>query len=436
MKPLTLYWFRRDLRCHDNAGFFEALRQHENVQPLFIFDPNILTELPRNDARVTFIHRSLEAMNETFRRQGSSIRVMHEAPLQAFRRLLAEGPVTAVYTNHDYEPYAKERDETVRKLLTEAGVPMHTFRDQVIFEKDEVVKEDGTPYTVFTPFSKKWKAQLNEKRLASCPSETLLHRLHPSNHPFPTLQDLGFDASPIPFPPTEVSDTVLTHYHETRDIPGIAGTSKLSMHLRFGTVSVRALTRKARATNEKFLNELIWREFYQYILWHFPGNVQHAFKPAYDRIQWRSNMADFEAWCEGRTGYPIVDAGMRELKATGWMHNRVRMITASFLCKHLLLDWRLGEAWFARHLLDFDLASNNGGWQWCAGCGVDAAPYFRVFNPYLQTEKFDPELRYIREWVPELDTPSYPKPIVDHSMARQRCLDTYKVALDPNLILR
>lgn len=429
MKSTALFWFRRDLRLNDNAGLFHALRQHKQVQPVFIFDPNILRELPSNDARVEFIHQTLSSIHRQLQSVGSSLKVIHATPEEAFQQLAEEFHPDAVYCNHDYEPYATQRDAAIRAQLAQKNITLHTFKDQVIFEKEEVLKDDGSPYTVFTPYSKKWKALVQEQHLVSFPSEALLQHLAPSQYPFPALTDLGFSPSGLSFPQPQTDANLIAHYHETRDYPYLQGTSRLSIHLRFGTISIRTLSRFACEHNEKFLNELIWREFYQYILWHFPNVVHAAFKPAYDHIQWRNQATDFEAWCQGRTGYPLVDAGMRELNATGWMHNRVRMVVASFLTKHLLIDWRWGEAYFAEKLLDFDLASNNGGWQWAAGCGVDAAPYFRVFNPTLQALKFDPQNRYIRQWVPEFETLTYSAPIVDHSMARERCLKVYQAAV-------
>jgi deoxyribodipyrimidine photo-lyase len=284
---------------------------------------------------------------------------------------------------------------------------------------------------VYTPYSKKWKAALTSFYTKSYPVEKYsgnFLKLKPL--PFPELEEIGFSKSGITFPERKIKQTIIEKYHLQRDIPGLDGTSRLSVHLRFGTVSIRKLIQVALKKNEKWLNELIWRDFYHMILWHFPHVVTKAFKPAYDQIEWRNDPDEFKAWCEGKTGYPIVDAGMRELNQTGYMHNRVRMIVASFLTKHLLIDWRWGEAYFAKKLLDFDLAANNGGWQWAAGSGCDAAPYFRVFNPYIQTEKFDSDRTYIKRWVPEVETPSYPKPIVDHAFARERVLSAYKVALE------
>ncbi len=435
MNAINLFWFRRDLRIEDNTALFYALQQNEPVLPVFIFDPHILQELPANDRRVSFIYQCLETLQNQIQQTGSSLVVLFETPEKAFESLLAQYPIKAVFTNHDYEPYAIQRDEEIKTYLLKKGISFRSYKDQVIFEKSEVTKEDGKPYTVYTPYSKKWKSLCTPAHLESKPSETLLSRLLTIDNPlpFPTLKSMGFDTIPFPIPPIHPATSTIQAYHQQRDIPSIEGTSKLSIHLRFGTISIRQLVRRAYAENEKFLNELIWREFYMQILWHFPHVVTHSFKPAYDRIAWRNNEKEFQSWCQGKTGYPIVDAGMRQLNETGWMHNRVRMIVASFLTKHLLIDWRWGETYFARHLNDFELSSNNGGWQWAAGSGVDAAPYFRVFNPYLQTLKFDPDLRYIRHWVPEFDSLQYVEPIVDHDMARKRCLAVYKAALDKNI---
>ncbi|MBL7765321.1 MAG: deoxyribodipyrimidine photo-lyase [Chitinophagaceae bacterium] len=431
MKKLAIFWFRRDLRLDDNTALFHALSAYEEVLPIFIFDSNILHELPRNDSRVSFIYDTLQSIHNQLLSLGSGLKILHNTPENAFKDLLTTYSPDAVFTNHDYEPYARERDQNIRKLLDLHGIPLLTFKDQVIFEFNEVLKEDGTPYTVYTPYSKKWKAKLNGIPPVELNTSSQSSHFRPfdENYPFPALSEFGFNPGEYFIPTSANKDAIIKQYHETRDIPSLEGTTQLGIHLRFGTISIRQLVAQAMSMNEKFLNELIWREFYQQILWHFPHVVSSSFKKDYDHIQWRNHEDEFKAWCEGRTGYPIVDAGMRQLNQTGWMHNRVRMITASFLTKHLLIDWRWGEAYFAKKLLDFDLASNNGGWQWAAGCGVDAAPYFRIFNPYLQTLKFDPDLKYIRRWVPEWESLSYPAPIVDHTLARERCLSVFKSGL-------
>lgn len=430
-QQVSVFWFRRDLRLHDNAGLYHALISGRSVLPVFIFDKQILDQLiDKHDRRVHFINKALLVLQSALLNTGSSLIVKYGNPFQVWQDLLKEFSIGAVYTNHDFEPYARARDESIRLLLHENGIQFYSFKDQVIFEKQEVVKDDGSPYTVWTPYSKKWKEKLNSFYLRNYPDEKYFgnfFRLPPAG--IPSLDQIGFGLSDEQFPPAIVTDEIILNYHHTRDFPGINGTSRLSVHLRFGTISIRDLIRRACSLNEKFLNELIWREFYQMILWHFPHVVEQSFRPEYDLIEWRNSTDEFEKWCKGETGFPIVDAGMRELNATGYMHNRVRMIVASFLTKDLLIDWRWGAAYFADKLLDYDLASNNGGWQWAAGTGVDAAPYFRIFNPTAQTEKFDPERHYIKKWVPELMTAAYPDPIVDHKLARERTLSAYRVAL-------
>ncbi len=423
----TIFWFRRDLRLQDNAGLFHALNENESVLPIFIFDSEILNKLDdKTDLRIAFIHQSLTLIQKQLEELGSSMLVLHGNPIEIFKELNPK----AVYTNHDYEPYARKRDDLVKKILEEKGVIFKTYKDQVIFEKEEVTKDDGKPYTIFTPYSRKWKSKLEVLTLKSFATEKYFSNFKKTNPiGFPTLKEIGFQETPFNFPERLVRQSILEQYDKQRNFPAVAGTTKLSVHLRFGTVSIRKLAQLAVKKNETWLNELIWRDFYHMILWHFPQVETKAFKPAYDKIEWRNNEKEFEAWCEGKTGYPIVDAGMRELNTTGFMHNRVRMIVASFLTKHLLIDWRWGEAYFAKKLLDFDLAANNGGWQWAASSGCDAAPYFRVFNPTLQTEKFDPKLEYIKKWVPELGTEKYPKPVVEHKLARERVLKVYKEAL-------
>jgi deoxyribodipyrimidine photo-lyase len=428
---LSIFWFRRDLRLNDNAGLYHALCSGKPVLPIFIFDESILSKLEdKYDKRVDFIHRTLNELKSNLRKLGSDLLVFHGKPIQVYNQLIKDYSVKSVYTNHDYEPYAQKRDAEISELLSEQGIAFQTFKDQCIFEKGEVLKDDGKPYTVYTPYSKKWKAKLNSFHLKPYPTEKYFSNfLMFESHKSQSLENLGFQKTNVSVPPIEAQLSILKNYHETRDIPSIDGTSKLSIHLRFGTISIRQLAQTAIKMNEKFLNELIWRDFYMTILWHFPHVVDGAFRPAYDRIEWERNEQHFDAWCAGQTGYAIVDAGMRQLNETGWMHNRVRMIVASFFTKHLLLDWRLGEAYFAQKLIDFELSSNNGGWQWAAGSGCDAAPYFRVFNPYLQTERFDPELNYIEKWVPEFQELTYPQPIVEHKWARLRAIERYKKTL-------
>jgi deoxyribodipyrimidine photo-lyase len=432
-KPINIFWFRRDLRLHDNAGLYHALKSNNPVLPVFIFDTNILDQLPSDtDRRVQFIHNTLATLQKQLNELGTTLVVYHDTPLDAFKKLVKQYTIEKVFTNHDYEPYAHQRDESIAAFLHQHNMSFHTYKDQVIFEKNEVTKDDGKPYTIFTPYSKKWKAKLNKFYLKSYPTKKYFSNFHQqAAKQIPSLQAIGFQKTVAAFPPNSPDNAIIKHYDKQRDIPAVKGTSHLGVHLRFGTISIRQLAQKAIKENDTFLNELIWRDFFQMILWHFPHVGRgKAFKAKYDFIKWRNNEEEFARWCQGNTGYPIVDAGMRELNTTGFMHNRVRMITASFLAKHLLIDWRWGEAYFAEKLLDFELASNNGNWQWAAGCGCDAAPYFRIFNPYTQTKKFDPDDTYIKKWVPEFEDERYPAPIVDHETARQRCLQTYKKALN------
>jgi deoxyribodipyrimidine photo-lyase len=428
MGQVNIFWFRRDLRLTDNAALFHALKGSVPVIPVFIFDKNILDKLEDNaDKRVQFIYSALDEIKGQLEQIGSSLQVYYGTPKEIFSSLLSKYSIQSVYTNHDYEPYALERDGMLLSLFTNSGVGFHTFKDQVLLEKNEVLKDDGKPYTVFTPYSRKWKAVLNDSHLHAYPSAQHFDNFFKQKPvKAPSLTEMGFKETSKAFPSKLLNEAVVKSYAAQRNFPAIAGTSKLGVHLRFGTISIRQLATQAKALSETYLNELVWRDFYHMILWHFPQvGLGKAFRTEYDLIEWRKDEGEFEQWCNGQTGYPIVDAGMRELSATGFMHNRVRMVVASFLTKHLLLDWRLGEAWFAKKLLDFDLAANNGGWQWAAGSGCDAAPYFRIFNPRLQTEKFDKQLQYIRKWVPELDSFDYPKPMVDHDFARKRCLEVY-----------
>ena len=427
---MTIFWFRRDLRLEDNKGLFDALSTSKNVLPIFIFDKNILDQLPKDDARVSFIHELLEKLNAELQKKGKTLAVFYGDPLSIFEKLTIENKVEAVFTNQDYEPYARKRDEALVQLLKSKNISFNTSKDQVIFEKSEVVKEDQTPYVVFTPYSKKWKDNFKKTKLTHFNSEGLLANVATHSYPFLKLSDIGFEPSEIKVTPFDISEKRIHNYENTRNFPALSGTSMLGTHLRFGAVSIRKMVAKAfQDDNETFLNELIWREFFMQILWHFPHTNTQCFRPKYDAIQWNNNEVEFQKWCEGKTGYPFVDAGMRELNATGHMHNRVRMVVASFLCKHLLIDWRWGEAYFATKLLDYEQSSNVGNWQWAAGSGVDAAPYFRIFNPTEQVKKFDKDLIYIKKWVSDLQEFSYPKPIVDHKEARERCLRVYKEAV-------
>ena len=431
-QPITIMWFRRDLRLSDNAALYHALKSENNVLPIFIFDQNILNRLEdKTDRRVAFIHAALTDIQIQLNAIGSTLHVYYSTPIEVFKELLSGYKINKVFTNHDYEQYAIDRDTQIEELLKSHKASFHTFKDQVIFEKEEVTKEDGKPYTVFTPYSRKWKAKLTPFYLKAYPTEKYYSNfLKQQQVVLPSLEQIGFKAVEQSFPSKDLDLTMVSHYAEQRNFPSLIGTSHLGVHLRFGTVSIRELAKKSKNLSETFLNELIWRDFYQCILWHFPKlNKGESFKKEYDNIEWINNPQDFEKWCGGKTGYPIVDAGMRELNATGFMHNRVRMVVASFLTKHLLIDWRWGELYFAQKLLDFDFAANNGGWQWAAGSGCDAAPYFRVFNPTMQTEKFDKNLKYIRKWIPELDSFHYPQPIVNHEFARKRVLEVYSKAL-------
>ena len=432
MKPrVAIHWFRRDLRLEDNHGLFRALTEHTDVLPLFIFDTEILNRLEdKQDRRVDFIHQTLVDIHQQLKRLGAGVLVEHGRPVEIWRALLDRFDISVVTVNHDHEPYGLSRDNQVEELLAEQGIQLRPFKDISIFERNDVLKSDGLPYTVYTPYMRKWHERFTADMANAFPSEQHLSAIWKWQAPaLPGLAELGFEQSDLEIPAGDVSEHLLRNYAETRDLPSVAGTSRMSAHLRFGTVSVRELVRRSLKTSPKYLNELVWREFYMQILWHFP-NHGSAFKPAYDNIAWLPDEEGFKTWCEGRTGYPLVDAGMRELNATGLMHNRVRMVVASFLTKHLLIDWRWGEAYFAAKLLDFELSSNNGGWQWASGSGCDAAPYFRVFNPTLQMQRFDPQLKYVKKWVPEFGTANYVQVMVVHEVARQRAIRTYKQGLD------
>ncbi|TKC04297.1 cryptochrome/photolyase family protein [Pedobacter frigoris] len=431
-QSINICWLRRDLRLDDNAAIYHALKSKDPVLLLFIFDKNILNKLlDKKDVRVNFIHETIIHLNQQLQAYDTSILVKYGTPEEVWTGLLNTYNVNSVFTNHDYEPYATERDSGLAEYLSSESIAFRTFKDQIIFEKDEILKADGKPYTVFTPYFRQWQQKLNEFYLKSYPSKRYFNNFL-TTPPFeiPSLRDMGFEKSTQALPGLDF-ESKLRDYEERRDYPADDATTHIGMHLRFGTISIRYAAREALKQNaDKWLSELAWRDFYMMILWHFPHTVSQSFKPAYDKIRWRNNEDEFKAWCEGKTGYPLVDAGMRQLNETGYMHNRVRMVVASFLTKHLLIDWRWGEAYFAEKLMDYEMASNIGGWQWACGCGNDAAPYFRVFNPELQTKKFDPDYRYINKWLPEHKQQKHVKPIVEHAFARERILKVFKEALN------
>lgn len=426
---VSIFWFRRDLRLEDNAGLSQALASGFPVLPIFIFDTAILNALEdKNDRRVDYIHQALSAVNLELKKHQSRLNSFYGEPLEIFKMLSEEYAIQSVFCNRDYEPQAIKRDTEIYAYFKDRNIPFKAFKDQVIFDKNEIVKNDGTPYTVYTPYSKKWKERLTEKDFEVHQSN-FIHFLKQEFIEIHSLKELGFEKTDLVFEMPKLDASIIDEYDKYRDYPALQRTTQLGIALRFGTISVRQCVSFALQHNQTWLNELIWREFFMQILYNFPKVVNHSFKAKYDFIQWRNNEHEFEMWCKGKTGYPIVDAGMRQLNETGFMHNRVRMIVASFLCKHLLIDWRLGEAYFAKKLNDYDLSANNGNWQWAAGCGCDAAPYFRVFNPTTQTEKFDKNLEYIKKWLPEFETNDYPEPIVEHGFARDRALKIYGEAV-------
>ena len=429
--PISIFWFRRDLRLEDNAALYHALKSDLPVLPIFIFDRDILDELKnKKDARVLFIHQEVLRLKAELEKLGSTLQIFYGKPREVFVEILKTHDVKNVFFNRDYEPYAQKRDKEIYELLKAQSVDFKGFKDHVIFEKNEITKDDGTPYIMFTAYANKWKKTVNDFYLQTYPCEKYFQNFLPSTpKPLLELADMGFKKFNFEFPSREINLKIIEDYAKNRDFPAISGTSRLSLHLRFGTISLRTLCKVANVCSLKWLDELIWRDFYQMIIFHFPHSAKNSFKKQYDRISWDDDSDNFQKWCEGKTGYPIVDAGMRELNATGFMHNRVRMVVASFLSKHLLIDWRLGEKYFAEKLLDYDLASNVGGWQWVVGSGCDGAPYFRIFNPESQTERFDPEKKYIKKWVPEFETKNYPKPIIEHKFARMRCLEVFGMAL-------
>jgi deoxyribodipyrimidine photo-lyase len=430
-KKVNVFWFRRDLRLSDNTALYHALTADLPVLAVFIFDKNILNKLgDKKDKRVSFIHKTLQQIYAELQKHHSSLYVLHDTPIKAFEKICSDFDVKEVFTNHDYEPYAIERDTEIKNYLTQRNISFHTYKDQVIFERSEVVKPNGQPYTIFTPYSKTWKEKLRKEGVKIFSSGNKISNFFKTEpFHFPSLKDIGFEKINVDFPRLNISEKLISNYEATRNIPAIDGTSFVSLYLRFGTVSVRELVTLASKLNGKWLNELIWREFFMMILFHFPYVVNENFNRKYDDLKWRNNEKEFELWCKGETGYPIVDAGMRQLNETGWMHNRVRMIVAGFLCKDLLIDWRWGEAYFAEKLLDYELSSNNGNWQWAAGTGSDAAPYFRIFNPHEQIKKFDPKLIYIKKWINNF-RPGYLQEIVNHEFARNRAIQAYKEALE------
>jgi deoxyribodipyrimidine photo-lyase len=432
LEKFNIFWFRRDLRLHDNRGFFEALNDNNKVIPIFIYDTNIIDKLMKDDPRLTFIENALGGINSAMKRNRCSIATYRGTPKAVFKKIIKDFPIDKVYSNHDYEPYASQRDADIKKMLSAEGIIFKTYKDQVIFEKNEVTKDDGKPYVVYTPYSRKWMQKFEAEGVTHYPSENHLDNLFSDERlPQVTLQEMGYKKSTLQPQDPKFDNELIDQYEATRNHPAQDSTSRLGVHLRFGTQSIRTLVyRSAKRKNPTFLKELIWREFFMQILWHFPHTSQKSFKQQYDRIKWRNNEEEFDRWCNGMTGYPLVDAGMRQLNKTGFMHNRVRMLTASFLCKHLLVDWRWGEAYFAQKLFDYEMASNVGNWQWAAGSGVDAAPYFRIFNPHQQIQKFDNNHTYIKNWVKDLNALTYPSPVVEHKMARERCLATYKAALN------
>jgi deoxyribodipyrimidine photo-lyase len=426
MEKVALFWFRRDLRLEDNTALHHALASGFQVIPLFIFDQNLLENLPKNDARVTFIYETLHQIHQQLTNYGSSLQCFIGKPHEVWEQLISTYSIVQVYINNDYEPYALERDQKLATLLAENNISLFSFKDQVVFEAHDILKNDGKPYSIFTPYKNKWLAVFNAKHIKVF-KDTPYFNFYKSSTIFPTIESIGFKTSSQKVKPINLSKLHL--YTEIRNIPSEDSGSYLGPHLRFGTLSIRQLITSLKKEDDVFLSELIWREFFMQILYHFPKVVFNNFKSTYDAIVWRNNEDEFKHWCNGTTGYPLVDAGMHQLNLTGYLHNRVRMVVASFLCKHLLIDWRWGEAYFAEKLLDYELASNNGNWQWAAGTGCDAAPYFRVFNPTEQQKKFDKNFTYIKQWIPDFDPQNYLEPIVEHPFARQRALEAYKNGL-------
>ena len=433
MVEASIFWFRRDLRIDDNPGLYEALANSKSVIPIFIFDTNIIDNLPSDDNRIKFIWHSLSLLNERLKEIGSTLKVFKGNPLEVFKKITLKYRLTSVYVNRDYEKYSIKRDKEINSFLNENKIAFNASKDHVFFEPDEILKSDGTPYTVFTPYSKKWFEKFYSEKLPQYQIKNLVDNFFKTNYePIISLSEIGFSNDKIEFEKFNLDDELIKNYNSKRDFPYLNSTSKIGPYLRFGLISVREVGKKTieKKFDQSFLRQLIWRDFYIQIFFHFPDSENENFKPAYDKIMWLNEEEKFEKWCAGETGYPIVDAGMKELNATGFMHNRVRMITASFLCKHLLIHWKKGESYFAKKLLDYEMASNVGNWQWVAGTGVDAAPYFRLFNPEIQMKKFDPQKVYIKKWLLKYDPENYLEPIIDHNYARERCLNAYKMALN------
>lgn len=429
-REVTIFWFRRDLRLEDNVGLHHALKSGSPVLPIFIFDTEILGELDnKKDRRVDYLHQALTIINQELKGNGSTLMTLYGQALKEFKSLSEQFNIQAVYCNRDYEPAAIKRDTEIYEYFKAKGIPFKAYKGQVIFDKNEILKKDGTPYRIYTPYARKWKKNLQKNDYAS--ANLNLDNLYKQNFSkIHSLKDIGFEKTEMVFEEPRLETSIINDYDKTRDYPASDGTTRLGIALRFGTISIRKCVAFALKHNQTWLSELIWREFFKQILYHFPKVVTQAFKPKYDFIEWRNNEGEFNIWCEGKTGFPIVDAGMRQLNQTGYMHNRVRMIAGSFLVKDLLIDWRWGEAYFARKLNDYDLSSNNGNWQWVAGCGCDAAPYFRIFNPTTQLKKFDKDYEYVRQWVKELSTGKYPEPMVNHKEARKRTLSEYKKVIN------
>jgi deoxyribodipyrimidine photo-lyase len=425
---INLFWFRRDLRLDDNTALNHALTGDIPVMAIFIFDTDVIDELTEDDPGISFIYDKLFEINNELLKHGSSLLIMKGDPESVWRKLIDSYNINAVYINKDYEPYSISRDHSIEVLLHKESISLFRFKDHVIFEETEILKSDRTPYTIFTPYKNKWLQKISDITTLNLYTEENV-RMNYFKHRFTflNLEELGFRESLIRVRPFDLS--VIGNYEKYRDFPSEDKTTYLGPHLRFGTISIRNIVKIALSENAGFLSQLIWREFFMQILFNFPYVVTGNFRSKYDNVAWRINETEFELWCNGQTGFPMVDAGMRQLNKTGYMHNRIRMITAGFLCKQLLIDWRWGEAYFATKLLDYELSSNNGNWQWAAGTGCDAAPYFRVFNPQTQLQKYDHHKNYCRMWIEELDKSQYPKPMLDLNPARERVISAFKTGL-------